>query len=75
LPPVLLSSLDAQDLPLPQQVLAGHDVPGYVSADFFLRPPQKPFCYSPLGRIVHPGKAARSPLSTLTPHHAPSFTG
>jgi len=30
LPPVLLSSLDAQDLPLPRQVLAGHDVPGYV---------------------------------------------
>jgi hypothetical protein len=31
LPPVLLSSLDAQDLPLPRQVLAGHDVPGYVT--------------------------------------------
>jgi hypothetical protein len=33
LPPVLLSSLDAQDLPLPQQVLAGHDVPGDVKFD------------------------------------------
>lgn len=31
LPPVLLSSLEAQDLPLPRQVLEGHDVPGYVT--------------------------------------------
>jgi hypothetical protein len=31
LPPVLLSSLEAQDLPLPRQVLEGHDVPGHVS--------------------------------------------
>jgi hypothetical protein len=30
LPPVLLSSLSAQDLPLPRQIL-GHDVLGYVS--------------------------------------------
>jgi transposase len=28
LPPVMLSSFDAQDLPLPRQVLEGHDVPG-----------------------------------------------
>jgi len=33
LPPVMLSSLDAQDLPLPRQVLEGHDVPGYVTSD------------------------------------------
>ncbi|MCP9462956.1 MAG: hypothetical protein NNA24_13055 [Nitrospira sp.] len=30
LPPVMLSSLEAQDLPLPRHVLAGHDVPGHV---------------------------------------------
>ncbi len=30
LPPVLLSSLSAQDLPLPRQILVGHDLPGYV---------------------------------------------
>jgi len=30
LPPVILSSLKAQDLPLPRQVLEGHDLPGYV---------------------------------------------
>jgi len=35
LPPVMLSSLKAQDLPLPRQVLEGHDVPGYVT-----RPPR-----------------------------------
>jgi transposase len=31
LPPVMLSSLSAQDLPLPRQIL-GHDVPGYVTS-------------------------------------------
>jgi len=31
LPPVMLSSLSAQDLPLPRQLLPGHHVPGYVS--------------------------------------------
>jgi len=30
LPPVMLSSLEAQALPLPRLVLEGHDVSGYV---------------------------------------------
>jgi hypothetical protein len=36
LPPVMLSSLHAQDLPLPRQVLVGQDVPGYVRAPVVL---------------------------------------
>jgi hypothetical protein len=35
LPPVLLSSLSAQDLPRPRQIL-GHDVPGYVNRSIWL---------------------------------------
>jgi transposase len=31
LPPVMLSSLPAQDLPTPRQILVGHDVPGSVT--------------------------------------------
>ncbi len=31
LPPVMLSSLKAQDPPTPRQILVGHDVPGYYS--------------------------------------------
>ncbi len=30
LPPVLLSSLSAHELPLPRQLIVGHDVPGYL---------------------------------------------
>jgi len=57
LPPVMLSSLNAQDLPLPRQVLVGQDVPGYVTTDTS--------CFARLPLWHGPGSGAPAPSRQL----------